>query len=120
MLYDNQGKYDEAEPLYQRALAISEKVLGPDHPDTATSLNNLAGLYNNQGKYDEAEPLYQRALAIDEKVWGQIILNSNIPEQSGSALQNQGKYDEAEPLYQRALAIERRCWGQITLIQQHP
>ena len=64
MLYNKQGKYDEAEPLYQRALAINEKVLGPDHPDTATSLNNLAALYNNQGKYDEAEPLYQRALAI--------------------------------------------------------
>ena len=36
LLYDNQGKYNEAEPLYQRALAIDEKTLGPDHPDTAT------------------------------------------------------------------------------------
>src|SRR5436305_2082249 len=35
MLYDSQAKYDEAEPLYQRALAIDEKVLGPDHPTTA-------------------------------------------------------------------------------------
>jgi tetratricopeptide (TPR) repeat protein len=33
-LYDSQGKYAEAEPLYQRALAISEKALGPDHPHT--------------------------------------------------------------------------------------
>src|SRR5207248_6642169 len=36
VLFNMQGKYDEAEPLYQRALAIREKVLGPDHPDTAT------------------------------------------------------------------------------------
>ena len=70
VLYDNQGKYDKAEPLYQRALTIREKVLGPDHPDTATSLNNLAVLYDNQGKYDKAEPLYQRALTIYEKVLG--------------------------------------------------
>ena len=35
----------EAEPLYQRALAIKEKALGPNHPDVATSLNNLAELY---------------------------------------------------------------------------
>ena len=39
------GDYAKAEPLYRRALAIREKALGPEHPDTATSLNNLAGLY---------------------------------------------------------------------------
>ena len=41
----------DAEPFYKRALAIREKALGPDHPDVATSLNNLAVLYNNQGRY---------------------------------------------------------------------
>jgi tetratricopeptide (TPR) repeat protein len=64
------GKYDEAELLYRRALAIREKVLGPDHPDVAASLNNLATLLDKQGKYDEAEPLYRRALAIRKKVLG--------------------------------------------------
>ena len=59
-----QGRYEEAEPLYKRALEIRERVLGPDHPDTATSLNNLAILYDNQGRYEEAEPLYKRALEI--------------------------------------------------------
>ncbi len=32
-------------PLYKRSLAINEKALGPDHPDVAVSLNNLAALY---------------------------------------------------------------------------
>jgi hypothetical protein len=32
-LYDEQGRYVDAEPLYKRALAISEKALGPDHPN---------------------------------------------------------------------------------------
>ena len=36
------GKYAEAIPLAQRVLAINEKALGPDHPDVARSLNNLA------------------------------------------------------------------------------
>ena len=31
-LYDAQGKYAEAEPLYKRALVIVEKALEPDHP----------------------------------------------------------------------------------------
>ena len=62
--------YAKAEPLYQRALAIREQALGPNHPDTASSLNNLANLYWRQGKYEEAEPLYQRALAIREQALG--------------------------------------------------
>ena len=70
VLYRAQAKYAEAEPLYQRALAIQEKVLGPEHPDVANSLNNLAFLYGAQGKYAEAEPLYQRSLAIWEKALG--------------------------------------------------
>ena len=70
LLYKDQGKYADAEPLYQRALAIWEDALGPAHPDVATSLNNLAGLYYAQGQYAEAEPLYRRALAIWEKALG--------------------------------------------------
>ena len=66
----HEGKYAEAEPLALQALEVSLKKNGPDHPDTATSLNNLALLYKTQAKYDLAEPLYKRALAIDEKVLG--------------------------------------------------
>ncbi len=61
LLYNDQGLYAEAEPLYQRSLAIWEKALGPEHPQVATSLNNLALLYDAQGKYAEAEPLYKRS-----------------------------------------------------------
>jgi tetratricopeptide (TPR) repeat protein len=70
LLYDDQGRYLEAEPLYKRALAIDEKSLGPDHPTVGTRLNNLAALYDIQGRYAEAEPLYKRALAIAEKALG--------------------------------------------------
>ena len=44
----NQGKYDDAEPLYKRALAIGEETLGPRHPYVASSLNNLATLLDSQ------------------------------------------------------------------------
>ncbi|CAM9324990.1 unnamed protein product [Ectocarpus sp. 13 AM-2016] len=65
-----QGKYDEAESLYVRTLAILEKIYDPDHPDVATGLNNWAQFLRDQGKYEEAEPLYVRSLAIHEKVYG--------------------------------------------------
>ncbi len=60
----------DAEPLYKRFLAILEKALGPEHPNVAMSLNNLALLYEAQGRYGDAEPLYKRSLAISEKVLG--------------------------------------------------
>jgi CHAT domain-containing protein len=70
MLYKDQDRFAEAEPLYQRALAITEKALGPEHPDVGTYLNNLGSLYQDQGRDAEAEPLYERALAIGEKALG--------------------------------------------------
>ena len=55
----------QAEPLYKRSLAIVEKALGPDHPDVAIDLNNLALLYRAMNRDDEAEPLEQRAARIE-------------------------------------------------------
>ena len=63
-LYDTQGQYAAAEPLYKRALAIDEKALGPDHPSVATSLENLAGLYRATERTEEAKKLERRAERI--------------------------------------------------------
>jgi tetratricopeptide (TPR) repeat protein len=64
------GQYWEAEPLWKSALTICEEMLGPEHPDTLSSLNNLAILYHSQGKYEQAKPLYQRALEARERLLG--------------------------------------------------
>src|ERR687895_1449144 len=47
----SKGEYQKALPLLERALAIREKQLGPEHPDTATSLNDLGMLYDAMGNY---------------------------------------------------------------------
>ncbi|HLG77519.1 MAG TPA: tetratricopeptide repeat protein, partial [Ktedonobacteraceae bacterium] len=100
------AQYEEAEPLSQRALAIREQVLGPEHPATATSLNTLAALYWAQGKYEQAEPLSQRALAIREQVLGPEHPDTAISLNNLAGLYyHQGKYEEAEPLYRRVLGI---------------
>ena len=64
------GKYAEAVPLAQRALALAEKK-GANSPAVAKALDTLAGLYEAQNKYAEAEPLLKRSLAIREKSPGQ-------------------------------------------------
>jgi CHAT domain-containing protein/tetratricopeptide (TPR) repeat protein len=107
-LYEK-GRYAEAEPLYKRSLAIREKALGPDHPDVAASLNNLALLYDQQGRQVDAEPLYKQALVIWEKALG-----PDHPDVA-TALNNlallydaQGRYADAEPLYRRSLVIREK------------
>jgi tetratricopeptide (TPR) repeat protein len=65
-----EGRYDQAEPLYRRALSLAEQVYGPDHLEVSAILNNLAVLYKYTGDFEEAERLYQRALAITEQALG--------------------------------------------------
>ena len=94
------GRYSEAIPLVQRALAILEKALGPDHPDVAASLNNLAGLYQDQRRYGDAEPLYKRSLAILEKAFGPD--HPDVAESLNNLAllyKVQDRYADAEPLW---------------------
>ncbi len=66
-LYQAQGNYAEAEPLYRRSLAIMEKALGPEHPNVATNLENYAALLRETGRADEAAEMEARAKAIRAK-----------------------------------------------------
>ena len=67
LLYHNQGQYAQAEPLYQRALAIREKALSPEHPAVATYLENYVLCLRAVDRPDEAAPLESRAKAIRAK-----------------------------------------------------
>ncbi len=67
LLYSAQGKYAEAEPLHERALAIREKALGPEHPNVAKSLENYSDLLRKTRRGDEAAMMDARAKAIRAK-----------------------------------------------------
>ena len=57
------GKLDRALPLYEETLALRKAKLGPDHPDTLTSMSNLARRYLDAGQFDRALPLFEETLA---------------------------------------------------------
>lgn len=127
------GQYQEAETLHHRVLAIHERTLGAEHPNTATSLSNLGNVLYLQGKFAEAEQVHRRTLRIREKVLG-----SGHPD-TATSLNNlanvlfmQGKDDrmspseararffagqsvvsgtEVENLYRRAVAIQESALG---------
>ncbi|MDP6128682.1 MAG: tetratricopeptide repeat protein [Planctomycetota bacterium] len=51
MIHYGQAQYGKAEGVCRRILAIREKALGPEHPDVAQSLNNLANFLWAQGSF---------------------------------------------------------------------
>jgi CHAT domain-containing protein/tetratricopeptide (TPR) repeat protein len=106
------GKFSDAIPLAQRAVAIYEKTLGPDHPNVAMSLDWLSVLYRDQGRYADAEPLYKRSLAIREKAVGPDHPTFATSLNNLALLYRyQGRYADAEPLNKRALAIREKVLG---------
>ena len=85
------------------------KHLGPEHPQVAKSLNNLASLYHAQGRYAEAELLLKRALAISEKALGAEHPNVAASLENYSALLREtGRGSEAVKLEARARAIRAK------------
>ncbi len=99
--------YDDARPLFERAIQIGERVLGAEHLLIAEALHGLASLYQEQGKYAEAEPLCERALAIRKQALAEhhplVATSLNM---LGYCYSRQGKYEQAEMCYQRALHIQ--------------
>ena len=112
-LYRQEGKYEAAESLSQKALNLLIEDLGEDHPHVAICLDNIASLRIQQGKYEAAESLSQQALKL---------LRQNVGDEHPDALVcikgiaqlhfSQNRFEEAEQLFRKALEIERNLYGE--------
>jgi CHAT domain-containing protein/Flp pilus assembly protein TadD len=112
---NEQGKYQAAIPLAEKALQIRQRILGR-HPDVATSLNNLAFLYQRQGRYEQAEPLFIQALEMLKALLGERHPDVATSLNNLAVLhQSQGRYEKAEPLYIQALEMRKALLG-----ERHP
>lgn len=110
------GDYIGARSYCERALAIREKVLGEEHPDTALSLNNLGHLLHLLGELTGAGSYLEQALAISEKTVGEEHdLTALCLNNLGYLLQMQGDLAGARPCHERALAIRKKVLG-----EEHP
>jgi tetratricopeptide (TPR) repeat protein len=111
-VYVAQQKYDEAEALYRRAMAIRAKVLGDDHPDVAHTLTNLSLVYSLQRRFGEAEGALRRALKIQERALGEndVTIATTLGLLASACL-GQGKRQEADALYQRGNSIIEDAMG---------
>ncbi|MEI2777295.1 MAG: tetratricopeptide repeat protein [Tetrasphaera sp.] len=88
------------------------EVLGPDHPNTLTSRNNLAGAYGSAGDLGRAIPLYTQTLTDSERVLGPdhpdtLTSRNNL----AGAYRSAGDLGRAIPLYQATLTDSERVLG---------
>jgi tetratricopeptide (TPR) repeat protein len=103
------GKFAEAVPLSQRALARAEEQFAATHPEVAAALNDLANLYLAQERYLDAETHYKRVLAIYDAVPGYADGELwNVLSRLETLYAAQGRWSDAEPLVLRARWIERK------------
>ncbi len=111
-LYRTLGRYDDALPLQEKALATRRRELGNHHPGTMESIGLMGRLLQSQGKPEQAEPLFREAL--DSR---RATLGSDDPatldsiQYMGRVLQDLNKFDQAEPLLREAMESSRRLLG---------
>ena len=113
-VYEAAGDYGKAESLFKEALEISQTVYGPEHPDTAGDMNNLAELYRRTGDYAKAEPLYQEALKIQQKILGPDHPSTAISLSNLTLLElDLGNMQEAKRLAQLEYTAGESAFSQI-------
>ena len=110
------GRYDQAEPLLTRALALRRQLFGSDSLEVAESLEHLAAFQGRRSPLESAESSLREALAIRRRRQGRGDLAvARTLHQLADLLVRQGAAPEAAPeieaLFQEALAIARQVEG---------
>ena len=116
--YDNIGptidpfSFQNFEQTFRKALAIDEEAYGPNHPEIAADLGNLAVCLARLKKNDEAEATIRRALPIDEVTYGSghpfVAIRLRI---LAGILSEAGRLSESELLHRQALSIDVATYG---------
>ncbi|KAG8793097.1 hypothetical protein FRC12_003902 [Ceratobasidium sp. 428] len=113
-VYRDNGRWKEQELLEVRVLDARKQSLGELHPDTLTSMANLATTYWNQGRWDEAEALDVRVLDARKQTLGERHPNTLASMNNLASLySNQGRWDEAEALGVQVLDARKQTLGEL-------
>ncbi len=108
------GRYDRAEPLLERGLALRRATFGPDSLEVAESLEHLGLLKRERSAFAEAERLLRQSLAIEKARLGDGSLQTaKTLDELGNLLANTGKAEEAEKLHREAVRIATRVEGAV-------
>ena len=113
LAYLDMNLYSEAQPQLERTVELRNRALGPDHPDTLASKNELGVLYNLEGKYAQAEAVLNRVLAGRQSLLGSdnrdtLATMSDL----GLAIAYGGDDVRAAPIFAEVWEADRRMLGE--------
>jgi serine/threonine protein kinase len=119
--YSYLGEPARAIQQLQRALELRTVRLGPDHPDTLTTQNNLALACQAAGRWDQAIPLFEKTLAARTAQLGAqhpstLLTQTNLAR----AYHANGRWDRAIPLLEQTLAARSARLGPDHLTPSPP
>lgn len=115
-IYRELGRYEQAKPLLERAVAIRRQRAGEPDPDLARSLNGLGELLFDEADYAGAEAVLTEALALQRAVFGEEHVEvAELLNDLGRVADARADFDTAERHYRQALAIREAEYG-----REHP
>ncbi|KAG9119756.1 hypothetical protein FRC07_005066 [Ceratobasidium sp. 392] len=113
-VYTEAGWWQQAEQLQLLVLDARKQALGDLHPDTLTSMKNLALTYWRRGRWDEAESLQVQVLDAKKQTLGELHSDTLISMNNlASTYSNQGRWDEAESLQAQVLGARKQTLGEL-------
>jgi tetratricopeptide (TPR) repeat protein len=105
-LWMSQGRYQDAEPLLERALELGEQAVGTGHPGLVRPVQMLADCYRLRGRFPEAAALYERALSLTGAAYGRRSAPAMGSLSGLAAVEEQmGHRERAEALHRDAVAV---------------
>src|SRR5208337_1228648 len=111
-VYERLGLYGRAQPLYQQAVDIQRRLLGPENPVTLRTSSNLGWILQRNNHLPESEKLLRQILDLQRRVLGPERLDTLVTVNNlAGTLEVEHRASEAEKLYREALEIERRVLG---------
>ena len=113
MVYCSLREYNYAKELHEKALAIRKNIFGEDHPNVATSYNNLASVYYRLAEYNKAKELHEKALMIRKNSFGEDHADVAISYSTLALVYySMGEYNQAKELHKKALVIRKKIFGE--------
>jgi tetratricopeptide (TPR) repeat protein len=114
--FDYHGQWKDAEGFLLKATKVRRELLGEEHPDTLTSMSNLASTYADQGRWKEAESLEVQVMEARKRVLGEEHPDT-LTSMANLALtySDQGRWKEAESLGVQVMEARKRVLG-----EEHP
>jgi len=108
-LYVDQGKEEQAEPLYRQAVALWEKNQGPEYPYVTRMLFRLAEICRRHGRAAEAESFYQLVISFyDEHTVINDRVLPKVLENYAALLRDEGRNVEATEVKRRAKGLKAK------------